>query len=135
MSLEVRKQREKEFHNILRTKDRGQDHDHSADSNVLFYFTNRKSRDFISRVLGEKSKGKRILDYCCGDGGMSIELARKGAQVVGIDISEVSIQNAKNTAIKERIEDKVQFFVMDPRTPLSQTILSISFCALVFFII
>jgi SAM-dependent methyltransferase len=40
-------------------------------------------------------------------------LARHGAEAVGIDISEVSIGNAKSKAIQEGVGNNSRFFVMD----------------------
>jgi len=40
-------------------------------------------------------------------------LAKNGAQVIGIDISSISIENAKKNAINEGVEKNTSFFVMD----------------------
>ena len=39
-------------------------------------------------------KGKKLLDLCCGQGHLSQELAEMGADVIGIDVSEVNIAAA-----------------------------------------
>ena len=54
-----------------------------------------------------------MLDYCCGDGGVSVFLAKHGADVVGIDISETSIENCRQAAIREGADGNVTFCVMD----------------------
>jgi ubiquinone/menaquinone biosynthesis C-methylase UbiE len=56
-------------------------------------------------------KGKRVLDAGCGYGYYSILLARSGARVTGIDISERMIELAKNNAREASV--KCQFFVCD----------------------
>ena len=56
-------------------------------------------------------KGKRVLDAGCGFGYYSILLARSGATVTGIDISEKMIELAKNNAQEASVE--CQFFVCD----------------------
>jgi ubiquinone/menaquinone biosynthesis C-methylase UbiE len=56
-------------------------------------------------------KGKRVLDAGCGFGYYSILLAKSGATVTGIDISERMIELAKNNAREASI--KCQFFVCD----------------------
>jgi SAM-dependent methyltransferase len=58
-------------------------------------------------------QGKRFLDYCCGNGALAIFWAKKGIESVGIDISDVSIKNAKKLAEKERIINKTSFLIMD----------------------
>jgi len=40
----------------------------------------------------------RVLDAGCGTGRMAIELARRGADIVGVDLDEVMLKQAKNKA-------------------------------------
>lgn len=49
-------------------------------------------------------KHKRVLDAGCGYGFYSILLAKRGAMVTGIDISEKMIALAKNNAEKASVE-------------------------------
>lgn len=42
--------------------------------------------DLMERVL-RPSPGSRVLDLCCGGGRHSVELARRGYRVVGVDLS------------------------------------------------
>ena len=56
----------------------------------------------IERKLG-KLNAKRILDYGCGGGILSESLARSGASVTGIDMSDESIEIAKIHAKKENL--------------------------------
>ena len=88
--------REREFHNSLAES--------SFDSRRLI---NRLSSSFYSKserspIWGPVWKqlelqGKHVLDYGCGDGRFSFELARHGALVQGIDISESLVQMATLT--------------------------------------
>jgi len=55
----------------------------------------------------------RILDLCCGYGRHSIELAKRGFEVVGVDISQKQIQHAKEKAKDHRVN--VTFQVKDAR--------------------
>lgn len=115
MNGEIRKQKEVEFHDKIRDKRLKEDiveYGHLT-SNRKFYSITKKSINFVNGYLFKKYKGKKVLDYCCGDGNTSIFLAKNGIEVVGIDISDVSIQNAKNLAKKEGLENKITFSVMD----------------------
>jgi cyclopropane fatty-acyl-phospholipid synthase-like methyltransferase len=58
-----------------------------------------------------------ILDLGCGRGRHAINLARKGYQVTGIDLSEHAIGTAKEKAA-DRGLDNVHFEVRDMRNPL-----------------
>ena len=56
----------------------------------------------------------KVLDAGCGIGGSSIFLAEKiGCNVTGISLSEKQINKAKELAIKKKVEDKVDFKVMN----------------------
>ncbi len=59
-------------------------------------------------------KSKRVLDIACGKGTTSILIAKKiGCKVVGIDISEDSINKAKVLAEKSGVGSLVEFRVGD----------------------
>jgi len=112
---ELRKQKEAEFHDKIRNENLRTDikkYEYLT-SNKKFYSISRESKNFVINWLLEQKEGKKILDYCCGNGDFSILLAKNGANVTGIDISGTSIQNAKNAASKEGPSAKVAFFVMD----------------------
>jgi len=47
--------------------------------------------------------GKRVLEYGCGTGSHSVSMARRGALVTGIDISEVGVRQAADAAASEGI--------------------------------
>ncbi len=68
--------------------------------------------DFIERVL-KLRPGSKILDLGCGEGRHSIELARRGYIVKGVDISPVLIDAAKDRAA--RLGVPVEFEVADIR--------------------
>jgi 2-polyprenyl-3-methyl-5-hydroxy-6-metoxy-1,4-benzoquinol methylase len=45
-------------------------------------------------VLGLELAGKTVLEVCCGSGMLAEELARRGAQVTGIDFSPAAVARA-----------------------------------------
>lgn len=83
-------------------------------SNMKFYSVTRSSFAYRDAVLFDRIKGAVALDYCCGNGEVAIEMARQGAsRVVGIDISSVAIENAKELAMQMDVADRCEFFFMD----------------------
>ncbi|MFX0121555.1 MAG: class I SAM-dependent methyltransferase [Promethearchaeota archaeon] len=51
-------------------------------------------------------KGKKILELGCGGGQNSIVLTKWGAEVIGLDISEIQLEYAKKLAKKEGVKTK-----------------------------
>jgi SAM-dependent methyltransferase len=74
----------------------------------------RREVEFIVRVLG-LAKGLRILDLCCGYGRHSIELAKLGYSVVGLDLSDLYLRLGRERAKKEGVN--VKFVRQDMREP------------------
>ncbi len=112
--IEERKNKEAEFHDTLRhekLKDNSLEFERLT-SNYKFYSITRESQNFVDKFLIKNCSGKKVLDYCCGEGKISIFLAENGADAFGIDISPVSIQNAKAGAKKRGLKN-ASFFVMD----------------------
>ena len=70
--IEARKQKEREFHDKLRSEAL-----ECLSSNKKFYSITRKSRNFVYDWLLKKCKRKRVLDYCCGNGEISIFFSQK----------------------------------------------------------
>jgi 2-polyprenyl-3-methyl-5-hydroxy-6-metoxy-1,4-benzoquinol methylase len=59
--------------------------------------------DFIENEIGY-NKASRILDIGCGTGRHSIELAKRGYTVVGIDLSESQLKRAKEKASEQNLQ-------------------------------
>jgi SAM-dependent methyltransferase len=57
--------------------------------------------------------GKRILDVGCGSGRYSIELAERGAEVVGIDCSKEMLRIARNLAGGRGVAGRCRFIQGD----------------------
>ncbi|WP_149588144.1 magnesium protoporphyrin IX methyltransferase [Tabrizicola flagellatus] len=82
--------------------------------------TVRKGRDrmralMLSR-LPEDLRGARVLDAGCGTGAMAAELAQRGAQVVGVDISPQLIDIARRR-LHPALADSVDFRAGDMSDP------------------
>ncbi len=48
--------------------------------------------------LFQPQSGEKVLDIGCGTGNFSIKLAKRGCKVIGIDISQVMLEEAKKKA-------------------------------------
>jgi SAM-dependent methyltransferase len=59
--------------------------------------------DFILALAGI-NPGDRILDIGCGAGRHSIELSRRGYDVLGIDPSQAMVAAAKERAVEQKVE-------------------------------
>jgi len=59
------------------------------------------------------SPNQKLLDLCCGAGRYSIALAKKGCQVIGLDLSEFLIERAKRDSQKSGVV--VDFIIRDMR--------------------
>ena len=68
--------------------------------------------DFIEQEAGY-NKAIKILDIGCGTGRHAIELAKRGYQVVGIDLSESQLKRAREKAAEQKL--KVDFRQHDAR--------------------
>lgn len=83
-------------------------------SNMKFYSITGSSFAYRDALLFHNIKGAVALDYCCGNGEVAIEMAKKGAsRVVGIDISSVAIENARELAKAAKVDHICEFAVMD----------------------
>jgi len=81
--------------------------------NKKMYSIVRTSKHAIASWMAEHCPGARALDYCCGQGLMTIELAAHGAYAVGVDISDEEIRTARKKAGEADCGDRTAFLVMD----------------------
>ena len=83
-------------------------------SNMKFYSIARASFAYRDELLFDGVKGTVALDYCCGNGEVALEMAKRGAaKVVGIDISPVAVENARALAKAADLDAVCEFQVMD----------------------
>lgn len=108
---------DKQQENVIKENYQGFDWRYGADRmgaivGMPFYFSEEKIKNIIE---GNKINGRKtqILDYGCGIGVHSILPAKQGAEVFGVDISDVSIEIAKEWAKHEKVEAKTKFLAMD----------------------
>jgi cyclopropane fatty-acyl-phospholipid synthase-like methyltransferase len=64
--------------------------------------TSRQQVDFVIDKLALEP-GARVLDLCCGQGRHLIDLARRGYDVVGLDLSEYMLAECKTAAAAEGV--------------------------------
>ena len=75
----------------------------------------RLFRDVVHRrfqltfeLCGEVA-GKRVLDIGCGSGRYAIEFARRGAEVIGLDIAPAMIEMARKAAAEAGVAERCSF--------------------------
>lgn len=122
--MEDRKAAEAEFHNSLRKNFSDQIWTPEADarfeadpmwSNMKYYSVERKNRDYVTESLKKYCAGGDVLDYCCGNGLDTVRIAKDmhPKSVIGVDISDVSIENSRVRARSEGVDGVAKFAVMD----------------------
>lgn len=67
----------------------------------------------VLKKIGIKSGN--LLDLCCGNGRISIYMAKKGFKAVGVDISKVFIEDAEKKAKAHRVSKLTTFLEGDVR--------------------
>jgi SAM-dependent methyltransferase len=68
----------------------------------------------LEKLLGERvweeTKNKVVIDFGCGDGDDSVEVAQRGAKkVIGVDIRERALEKARKTAAARGVADRCIF--------------------------
>jgi SAM-dependent methyltransferase len=122
-ALEARKLEEIAFHDKLRAGQHEQRWSPEAEarvkddplwSNFKYYSIEEDSLGLMRQWVGERTAGATILDYCCGNGDEALAAGHnKARQVVGIDISPISIANCNARSEAQGLRGIVDFEVMD----------------------
>ena len=111
---EARKIEEAEFHDKLRgLYETDPERYGYYTTNKKFYSVVKSSDDFYYDWLRRNATGKKVLDFGCGSGHASTELARFAEHVTGIDISPEAIRLATEHARSLGFENRTKFLVMD----------------------
>jgi ubiquinone/menaquinone biosynthesis C-methylase UbiE len=72
--------------------------------------------DGMTKVLyGFGIEAGHLLDLCCGNGRVSIHMAKKGFKAVGVDISRVFLEDAEKKAREHGVSNLVTFLEGDIR--------------------
>lgn len=77
-----------------------------------YYAIAKKSHDHFDDLIRNCAPRRSVLEYGCGVGNFTFELAAMGARVTGIDISPKAIDVAKGRAEQHGVEG-IAFHVMD----------------------
>lgn len=87
---------------------------HLREAYLRYSFTKgtKQEVDFLYEIL-EMEQGMRLLDVGMGPGRHSIEFAKRGLQVVGVDLSPEFVEVARERAKEEDVA--ASFFQMDAR--------------------
>jgi magnesium-protoporphyrin O-methyltransferase len=70
-------------------------------------------RETIASWLPQDMRGARVLDAGCGTGALSVALARRGADVLGVDVSPTLVALANERAPQDLAPGLVSFAVGD----------------------
>ncbi len=93
-------QKEKDFHNVRFENE-------TRDSLNKYYSISFLIDNHYQNALYNSCKDKRLLEYGCGLGNHSFELAEVAKEVYSIDISDVAINKAQKKAKDNNINNIV----------------------------
>lgn len=118
-SLDARKLAELDFHNQhrdsrLTATTLPQDTYEQFYGNRKYYSATKRSKDYVGQWIDQHAPGKIFLDYACGNGEQARRAARAGAALaIGLDISDISVANARTAATQEGLEANTYFVQAD----------------------
>ncbi len=122
-NLSDRKRKELSFHDRDRDRDKIQTLDTDTYEkfygNKKYYGATGDSRSYVDQWIATNAKGKVFLDYACGNGARAIFAAKAGARmVIGLDISSVSVENARRDAEAAGVSANCRFIQADAENTL-----------------
>jgi SAM-dependent methyltransferase len=98
--------------------------------NMKYYKTTERSKKYVENWIKLKSRDKIFLDYACGNGESAILAAKSGASLsLGLDLSVVSIKNAKKIADKNNLQNIIFFQADAENTKLPENSIDIIVCS------
>lgn len=68
----------------------------------------RQEKEAVSTALGDL-EGKKVLEIACGTGRFSVMLAARGADVIGLDISDAMLSQGREKARGAGLSEYVEF--------------------------
>jgi len=74
-------------------------------------------RNHLLSYLPDDLSGRRVLDAGCGTGAMAVEMARRGAEVVAVDLSPTLIQLARDRTPTDLGGGSIEFRAGDMLSP------------------
>ncbi len=74
-------------------------------------------REIIASWLPQDLRGARVLDAGCGTGALAVALARRGADVLGVDVSPSLVAIAGERAPRDLVGGRMTFAVGDMLDP------------------
>jgi SAM-dependent methyltransferase len=111
-ALDHRKQEEAAFHDADRADHRDEERD--STSNRRFYAATARVKAHVDQWIARQARDAVFLDYACGNGKSAIQAAESDARlVVGIDISQTSVRNAHENAVRAGVADRTRFLQRD----------------------
>jgi ubiquinone/menaquinone biosynthesis C-methylase UbiE len=114
--MEDRKLEEIAFHDKRELDRQTMPHDEfmSKYSNKKCYAIDKEKNIYLKDFMSRECPDKIVLDYCCGLGQKSLEMAENNAKkVYGIDISPESVATSRNRLQENGYGDNSEFQVMD----------------------
>ena len=99
-----RLERERDFHNDVFSSD-------TRESTKKYYQAVQSGKEYYKNQVCLDIAEKKVLEYGCGPGSSTFEIAKHGGLVTGIDISDVAIKQSSEMATNMELD--ISFEVMD----------------------